>query len=173
MILTPTTSAAGTTQVVARVLEVALHKAHELGFRARPTSSTARPPRRCRRPSRRRREAMGRTNDAILYGGRVHLTVRGSDDAARALARQLPSRNSRDYGRSFAEIFKDVEYDFYKIDPALFAPAEVWVSNLDSGRPGTAAHDLALLRRLWLERMNGDATHASAPRADAWMRRRP
>ena len=49
------------------------------------------------------------------------------------LAQQLPSRNSRDYGRSFADIFKAVEYDFYKIDPALFAPAEVWVSNLDSG----------------------------------------
>ncbi|MFI4931553.1 MAG: methenyltetrahydromethanopterin cyclohydrolase, partial [Burkholderiales bacterium] len=32
LILTPTTSAAGTTQVVARVLEVALHKAHEIGF---------------------------------------------------------------------------------------------------------------------------------------------
>ena len=32
LILTPTTSLAGTTQVVARVLEVALHKAHELGF---------------------------------------------------------------------------------------------------------------------------------------------
>ena len=73
---------------------------------------------------------MGRTNDAILYGGRVHLTVRGDDAAARELALQLPSRNSRDYGRSFAEIFKAVEYDFYKIDGALFAPAEVWVSNL-------------------------------------------
>jgi methenyltetrahydromethanopterin cyclohydrolase len=30
-------------------------------------------------------------------------------------------------------MFKDVAYDFYKIDGALFAPAEVWVSNLDSG----------------------------------------
>jgi methenyltetrahydromethanopterin cyclohydrolase len=33
IVLTPTSSAAGTTQVVARVLEVALHKTHELGFR--------------------------------------------------------------------------------------------------------------------------------------------
>ena len=32
LILTPTQSLAGTVQVVARVLEVALHKAHELGF---------------------------------------------------------------------------------------------------------------------------------------------
>ena len=96
--------------------------------------------------------AMGRTNDAILYGGSVHLTVRGSDAAARQLALQLPSRNSRDYGRSFADIFKEVEYDFYKIDGALFAPAEVWVSNLDSGNTWHAgALTMALLQGLWLQ----------------------
>ena len=97
-------------------------------------------------------EAMGRTNDAILYGGRVHLSVRGSDDAARDLAQRLPSRHSRDYGRSFAEIFKEVEYDFYKIDPALFAPAEVWVSNVDTGSTWHGgALNMELLRRLWLQ----------------------
>ena len=69
-------------------------------------------------------DAMGRTNDAILYGGRVQLTVRGGDEAARLLAKELPSLNSRDYGRGFADIFKAAEYDFYKIDGALFAPAE-------------------------------------------------
>jgi methenyltetrahydromethanopterin cyclohydrolase len=104
---------------------------------------------------------MGRTNDAILYGGRVHLTVRGDDDAARALARALPSRNSRDYGRSFADIFKEVAYDFYKIDGALFAPAEVWVSSLASGRTWHGgASDMALLRRLWLQEASEDGSHA-------------
>ena len=63
----------------------------------------------------------------------------------------MPSLNSRDYGRSFAEVFKAVEFDFYKIDGALFAPAEVWVSNLDSGNTWHAgAVDMPLLRRLWL-----------------------
>ncbi|MBT2325986.1 methenyltetrahydromethanopterin cyclohydrolase [Variovorax paradoxus] len=151
LVLTPTTSLVGTTQVVARVLEVALHKAHELGFALADIvdgAATAPLP----SPSADAIEAMGRTNDAILYGGRVHLTVRGDDAAARALARALPSRNSRDHGRSFAEIFKEVEYDFYKIDAALFAPAEVWISNLDSGRTWHAgAPDMALLQRLWLQ----------------------
>ena len=152
VVLTPTTSAAGTTQVVARVLEVALHKAHELGFAlADIVDGTASAP--LPAPSPDGVQAMGRTNDAILYGGRVHLSVRGSDDAARALAARLPSMNSRDFGRSFADIFKDVEYDFYKIDPALFAPAEVWVSNLDSGRSWhNGAIDMNLLRGLWMER---------------------
>jgi methenyltetrahydromethanopterin cyclohydrolase len=151
LILTPTSSLAGTTQVVARVLEVALHKAHELGYAlenivdgvaAAPLPS----------PSPDGVIAMGRTNDAILYGGRVQLNVRGDDAAARQLAQQLPSRNSRDYGRSFADIFKEVAYDFYKIDGALFAPAEVWVSNIDSGNTWHAgALNMALLQGLWLQ----------------------
>lgn len=151
IVLTPTTSLAGTTQVVARVLEVALHKAHELGHPLADIvegSATAPLP----VPSPDGVEAMGRTNDAILYGGRVHLTVRGDDAAARRLALQLPSRNSNEFGRSFAAIFKEVEYDFYKIDPALFAPAEVWVSNADTGSSWHAGGlDMALLQRLWMQ----------------------
>ncbi|WP_088281237.1 methenyltetrahydromethanopterin cyclohydrolase [Ideonella sp. A 288] len=151
LILTPTTSLAGTTQVVARVLEVALHKAHELGFDLGHIvggSATAPLP----APSPDGVQAMGRTNDAILYGGRVCLTVRGDDEAARGLAKALPSRNSRDFGRSFADIFKDVGYDFYQIDGALFAPAEVWVANLDSGHTWHAgALDMALLTAAWLK----------------------
>jgi methenyltetrahydromethanopterin cyclohydrolase len=151
LVLTPTTSAAGTTQVVARVLEVALHKAHALGFALADIVdgfATAPLP----SPSPDGVEAMGRTNDAILYGGGVHLAVRGTDDAASDLARRLPANTSRDHGRSFADIFRAFDFDFYKIDPALFAPAEVWVSNLDTGSTWHAgALDIELLRRLWLK----------------------
>ncbi|MCL1962648.1 MAG: methenyltetrahydromethanopterin cyclohydrolase [Desulfovibrionaceae bacterium] len=150
LILTPTASLAGTAQVVARVLEVALHKAHELGFPlADIADGVAMAP--LPSPGADAVEAMGRTNDAILYGSRVHLMVRGDDDAARSLARSLPSGNSPDHGRSFAELFKQADYDFYKIDGALFAPAEVWVSCLSSGRTWRAgAPDMALLQKLWL-----------------------
>ena len=151
LILTPTTSLAGTTQVVARVLEVALHKAHQLGFALEHIvagSASAPLP----APSPDGIVAMGRTNDAILYGGRVHLTVRGDDDSARRLAQELPSLNSRDHGRGFADIFREAGFDFYKIDGALFAPAEVWVSNVDSGQTWHAGRlDMDLLTRLWLE----------------------
>jgi methenyltetrahydromethanopterin cyclohydrolase len=151
LIITPTTSPAGTTQVVARVLEVALHKAHELGFALNDIvggSACAPLP----APSPDGVQAMGRTNDAILYGGQVQLSVRGDDAAARDLALKLPSRNAAEFGRSFADLFEAAGYDFYKIDPALFAPAEVWVSNLDSGNTWHAgAPDMALLQRLWLQ----------------------
>jgi len=150
IVLTPTSSLAGTTQVVGRVLEVALHKAHELGFPLHGIldgSACAPLP----APSPDGVEAMGRTNDAILYGGQVRLTVSCEDAEAERLARMLPSSNSRDYGRSFADIFREVEYDFYKIDPGLFAPAEVWVSNIATGRSWRGGKlDMALLRSLWL-----------------------
>src|SRR3546814_4370292 len=79
-------------------------------------------------------DAMGRTNDAIIYGGCVQLFVRGADAAAQKLAEDLPSAGSRDYGRPFAEIFKAYKGDFYAMDRLLFSPALVTVTALDSGR---------------------------------------
>ncbi|MBK7616383.1 MAG: methenyltetrahydromethanopterin cyclohydrolase [Vitreoscilla sp.] len=149
IILTPTSSLAGTTQVVARVLEVALHKAHECGFAlADIADGSARAP--LPSPTADGVQAMGRTNDAILYGGTVRLSVRGTAEAALDLAKRLPSHNSKDYGRGFADIFQAVEYDFYKIDPALFAPAEVYVSHLPSGQTWHAGKlNMPLLLGLW------------------------
>jgi methenyltetrahydromethanopterin cyclohydrolase len=152
IVLTPTASFAGTTQVVARVLEVALHRAHELGFALADIlegSACAPLP----AVGVDALQAMARTNDAILYGGQVHLSVAGDADAARELALKLPSANSRDYGRSFGELFEAAGYDFYQLDGALFAPAEVWVSHAGSGRTWHAGGlHMGLLRELWQER---------------------
>jgi len=132
LILTPTCSLAGTVQVVARVLEVALHKVHALAFPldriVDGMGSAPLPP-----PAPEFVQAMGRTNDAIVFAGRVHLYVSGDDQAARALARSLPASESNDYGRPFAQVFKSYDYDFFQIDPMLFSPAAVSVSALDSG----------------------------------------
>ncbi|TCT04714.1 methenyltetrahydromethanopterin cyclohydrolase [Aquabacter spiritensis] len=132
LILTPTASLAGTVQIVARILEVALHKAHALGF---PLSdiwdgrgSAPVPP-----PIPDFIAAMGRTNDACLYGGEVQLYVGGPAAAARDLAEALPSCASRDHGRPFAEIFAACDCDFYRIDPLLFSPARVTVTAIEHG----------------------------------------
>ncbi|ACK51317.1 methenyltetrahydromethanopterin cyclohydrolase [Methylocella silvestris BL2] len=132
-IFAPTQSLAGSVQVVARVLEVALHKAHELHFPLdRIVDGLACAPLSPPHPDF--VEAMGRTNDAIIYGGQIQLFVTGPADDAKALAEQLPSKNSRDHGRPFAEIFKANKGDFYAIDPMLFSPAEAIVTSVDSGR---------------------------------------
>ncbi len=133
IVLTPTTSLAGGLQVVARVLETGLHKAHTLhfpldnivgGFGSAPMCP----------PTSDFIQAMGRTNDAILFAGQIQLFVKGSDEAAEKLANEMPSSTSSDYGKPFAELFKEYEYDFFKVDPMLFSPAKVIVTAVDSGR---------------------------------------
>jgi methenyltetrahydromethanopterin cyclohydrolase len=144
-IYTPTQSLAGAVQIVARVLEVALHKAHELhfpldriveGMGAAPLSP----------PHPDMMTAMGRTNDAIIYAGRTQLFVTGPAADARTLAERLPSTTSRDYGEPFAQIFKRSKGDFYAIDPMLFSPAQVSVTAIESGQTFHSGHiDLKLL----------------------------
>ena len=132
IIITPTSSTVGNIQVVSRVLEVALHKAHELkfpmneiieGFGSSPIPPTS--------PDF--LTAMGRTNDAIIFAGITQLYVNTSDDNANELCLKMPSSTSNDYGKPFADIFKDYEYDFFKIDANLFSPSKVIISNMKTG----------------------------------------
>jgi methenyltetrahydromethanopterin cyclohydrolase len=144
IIVTPTSSLAGGVQVVGRVLEVAMHKAHELHFPLENIvdgmgSAPLCPP----HPDF--VQAMGRTNDAILFAGQVHIFVKGSDEEAEKLATALPSSTSKDYGKPFAQVFKDAKYDFFKIDGMLFSPASVIVTAVESGnsfRAGKLDNDL-------------------------------
>ncbi|MCA9192890.1 MAG: methenyltetrahydromethanopterin cyclohydrolase [Planctomycetales bacterium] len=128
----PTRSIAGCLQVVARSVETAMHKLHELGFDIHQVVSAhgtaPLPP--CTPDLA---SGIGRTNDAILYGALVTLWLSGDDDQLAELSRQLPSCASGDYGAPFAEIFRRNDFDFYKIDPGLFSPAAIRLINLSSG----------------------------------------
>jgi methenyltetrahydromethanopterin cyclohydrolase len=78
--------------------------------------------------------AMARTNDAILYGGTAHYTVKYDDEKKlREIIKKAPSSTSKAYGRPFKDIFKDANFDFYKIDPDLFAPAVLIINNVKTG----------------------------------------
>jgi methenyltetrahydromethanopterin cyclohydrolase len=147
LVVTPTTSLSGGVQIVARVLEVALHKAHELGFPLESIVDGAGSAPLCP-PAPDFLTAMGRTNDAIIFAGDVHLFVDAADAEAEALARRLPSSNSPDFGRPFAQIFKEYDYDFYKVDKMLFSPSRAAVTSLRSGRTHRAgALAMALLQQ--------------------------
>ena len=132
VILTPTSSLSGSVQVISRVLETTIHKAHELKFPLEKIIDGAGSAPICP-PHPDFVQAMGRTNDAILFAGRVQLFVTGSDDDAKALATDLPSNTSKDYGKPFAKVFADAKYDFYQIDQMLFSPAQVSVTAIQSG----------------------------------------
>ncbi len=132
IIVTPTSSLAGCVQVVGRVLEVAMHKAHALHFPLTDIVDGSGSAPICP-PHPDFIKAMGRTNDAILFAGQVHLFVKGSDQAAEQLANELPSSTSKDYGKPFADVFKSYDYDFFKVDAMLFSPASVIVTAVESG----------------------------------------
>jgi methenyltetrahydromethanopterin cyclohydrolase len=133
LLAAPAASLAGTLQVVARSLETTLHKLHELGFDLGQVVSgfgtAPLPP-----VGKEELTAIGRTNDAILYGGRVVLWVRADEEQLAEIGPKVPSSASPDQGAPFAEIFERYERDFYKIDPMLFSPAQVVFQNLTSGR---------------------------------------
>lgn len=128
-----TASLAGTVQVVARSVETALHKLHELGYDIRKIlsgfGSAPLPPVAADDLS-----GIGRTNDAVLYGGEVTLWVRDDDARLAEIGPQIPSLASRDFGEPFAAIFERYGRDFYKIDPLLFSPAAVTLVNLTTGK---------------------------------------
>ena len=132
-ILTPTISISGNIQVVSRVLEVAIHKIHELkfpleriihGFGTAPLPPLGKD----------FVQGMGRTNDSIIYGGIVQLYIKGPENEIKQLSDQLPSFNSKDYGKPFKEIFESYSMDFYKIDGSLFSPACVIINSIGSGK---------------------------------------
>jgi methenyltetrahydromethanopterin cyclohydrolase len=145
VLFAPTQSLVGCTQIVSRVLEVALHKAHELGFAPERIVDGIGAAPLCP-PHPDLVTAMGRTNDAIIFAGQVQLYVTGPANEARSLAEKLPSKASRDYGRPFSEIFRKAKGDFYAIDPMLFSPAKVTVTALQTGESFQSGEiDLELL----------------------------
>jgi methenyltetrahydromethanopterin cyclohydrolase len=132
-LIAPTASVCGSVQISARVVETALHKLHELGVdpaRVRsgwgccPIAPVAKDD-----PA-----AIGRTNDAVLYGGTVHLWLEGSDDEVADLAQKLPSSASDAFGTPFGELLAAADWNFYDIDPLLFSPAAVTLTSTESGR---------------------------------------
>jgi methenyltetrahydromethanopterin cyclohydrolase len=133
LLAAPTASLAGGVQVVARSVETALHKLAELKFdlgRIQSAHGSAPlPP-----VARADLAAIGRTNDAVLYGARVVLYVTGDDESIEQIGPQVPSSSSRDHGEPFSSIFAHYNHDFYAVDPLLFSPAQVVFQNLETGR---------------------------------------
>ena len=148
VITAPTNSLVGSVQISGRVVETGIHKLSEVGFdpkKIKHASGDA--PIAPIHPNS--AKAMGRTNDVILAAGRVYLTVEASDDDnLPELITKVPSSSSKDYGKPFHQIFKAAGYDFYKIDPGLFAPAEITINDTKTGKSYHAGKvDTELLKK--------------------------
>lgn len=133
IILTPTTSIAGATQVSARTVETGIHKLDKLGLDPNlilhAWGCAPIPP-----VHPKFTQAMARSNDSILYGGTAYYVIEYDDEEGlEEIVKKAPSKASKDYGKPFIEIFKEANCDFYKIDPNLFAPAVLVVNNVKTG----------------------------------------
>lgn len=151
LLTAPTGSIAGTVQVVARSVEMALHKLHELKFDLGKVVSghgaAPLPP-----AANDDLKAMGRVNDAIIYGGRVILWVRADDAELDAIGPKVPSISSPVHGALFRELFERSGGDFYKMDAGLFSPAQVAFVNLQSGKTHCFGKpELDVVRRSFFE----------------------
>ena len=143
LIMFSTTSLAGATQVSGRIVETGLHKLERIGLDPlivkhawgyapivpiHPSSG----------------EAMGRSNDAILYGGVTNYTLSYEDERElESIVKQAPASSSKMLQEArelaaknprFLDIFKEAGFDFYKIDPNIFAPAVVAINNVKTGK---------------------------------------
>jgi len=137
LILTPTSSISGATQISGRVVETGVHKLRRLGLNPKTIlHAFGSAPIAPRHPKS--EVAMGRANDAILYGGTAYYTVKQDDEEKlKEIIKKAPSLASKSYGKLFMDIFKDVGFDFHKIDPDLFAPAVLVVNNVRTGNTYT------------------------------------
>jgi methenyltetrahydromethanopterin cyclohydrolase len=103
-------------------------------------------------------EAMGRTNDAILYGGVTNYSVSFEDDLQlESIVKQAPSSASKmiqearrlaEKSPRFLDIFKEAGFDFYKVDTNIFAPAVVSINNIKTGKTFRAGSlDVEVMKR--------------------------
>lgn len=123
-----TASLTGSVNMAARAAELAVFRLSELGYDPLDivTASASAP---VAPVAGSEEAAIGRTNDALAYGGRAHIVVREEFDRFD----EVVSTASEEYGRPFVEIFEDVDWDLYEVPESIFAPAEVTIDVLGGG----------------------------------------
>lgn len=132
VLVAPTASIVGSVQISARVVETGIHKLHELGFDLdKIVSGFGTAP--IAPVAKNDLEAMGKTNDCVLYGGVTRYFVDCEDADVEKIIEKVPSSSSKDYGMPFLETFEKYDKNFYDIDPHLFSPAEIYMNNIRTG----------------------------------------
>ncbi|MEM3585787.1 MAG: methenyltetrahydromethanopterin cyclohydrolase [Candidatus Jordarchaeaceae archaeon] len=147
LIVAPTNSMVGSIQISGRVVETGIHKISESGLDPKKIvyANGSAPVAPIHPDST---KAMGRTNDMIIAAGHVNLFVDFEDDKElEEIVKKTPSSASKSYGKPFYQTFKEANFDFYKIDPGIFAPASILVNNIRTGKSHTAGKiDVPLLK---------------------------
>lgn len=129
-LVAPTACLVGSVQVSGRVIETGVHRLDELGFDTRMIEhATGTAP--IAPVAHDEICAIGVTNDSIIYYGSVVLTTNGFDEE---IFKHVPARTSNNYGKPFYKTLEGAGYEFSDIDKGIFAPAEITVNDLDTGK---------------------------------------
>lgn len=132
MVLTSMSSVTGMVQISGRIVETGLFRLDILGLDPKkvlygaghaPIMPVHTDP----------GKAMGRAEDALTYGGVTSYVIDEPEDSLKEIAMKAPSTNCKDYGKTSYEIYKAVDFDFTKVDPALFAPAAITLTCAETG----------------------------------------
>lgn len=122
----PTASITGSVTMAARAAELAVFRAFELGIDPLDILSVS-----GRAPvgpvGENEATAIARTNDALAYGGQVHLIVDREGEEDMDLFAEVPSSAGGEYGVPFTDIFESVDWEFGNLSQELFAPAQITV----------------------------------------------
>ncbi|HBK60783.1 MAG TPA: methenyltetrahydromethanopterin cyclohydrolase [Firmicutes bacterium] len=147
LLLAPAASRAGLVQIAARVVEVALHKLLHLGYDVSQVESASGV---CALVplvrgdigngvrddvcdgTRDDRLAMGLANDAIAAAGQCQLTLRDRDREIDSVLGRVPWSSSPSFGTPFLHLL-DSCGRFGDIDPLMFSPAQIVVTNVATG----------------------------------------
>ncbi|MBW6470010.1 MAG: methenyltetrahydromethanopterin cyclohydrolase [Methanosarcinaceae archaeon] len=134
----PTASIAGSVQISARVVETGIHKLESIGFDINtiqsgfgvaPIAPIVGDDTKC----------MGSTNDCIIYCGETYYTVAYDDvEKLEEYVKLAPSTTSKDYGKPFYTTFKEADFDFFKVDAGMFAPAKITINDRTSKKSFTS-----------------------------------
>jgi methenyltetrahydromethanopterin cyclohydrolase len=147
LVVAPTSSIVGSIQISGRVVETGIHKISEVGLDPKKiVYANGSAPIAPINPES--TKAMGRTNDQIIAAGHVNLFVESdNDEELEEIVKKTPSGASKSYGKPFYQTFKEANFDFYNIDPGIFAPASVLVNNIKTGKSHLAGKmDIPLLK---------------------------
>ena len=133
MVLTSTRSLAGMVQISGRIVETGLFRLDILGIDPNKVLygvgyAPVMP------PHTEVGKAMGRAEDALTYGGVTSFIVDEDESILAEKVEKAPSSNCKDYGRTSYDIYKSADFDFTKIDPGIFAPAQITLVSAKTGR---------------------------------------
>jgi methenyltetrahydromethanopterin cyclohydrolase len=134
LLLAPSASIVGSIQVTARMVEEVCHKMHAKGFEVSKVIN-ARGVAPIAPLVNDEVKAIGRINDAILYGGEAEFWVDAADEEIAPVIEKLVSKTSSPYyPELFGDVFERAGRDFYKIDHDFHSIAKLQIHNVRTGK---------------------------------------